>query len=298
MVPKDAHLGLASQSVVGLLYPGELGAALGRLLTSQGACVVTTCAGRSQRTAALAQEAGLIVLDSLAEVVRESTVLFSVVTTSAAMEVAEAFCDLAPLSKASMVYVDLNSIGPETARSIAGKITGVGRSFVDGAMNGLAKNIATGGTLYLSGARAEEITRLIGPAMRVRVLGSEPGQASAMKMLLGGLSKGLCALFLELAALAERRQMLPQLQEACEMIYPGMASVVNRMLPTYAQHAGRRATEMRELERMAEQSSLTPCMIEAVRELHDRLADTAFVPVDGADVVSLVRKSLAQSLWD
>jgi 3-hydroxyisobutyrate dehydrogenase-like beta-hydroxyacid dehydrogenase len=298
LVPKDAHLGLASQSVVGLLYPGELGAALGRLLTSQGACVVTTCAGRSQRTAALAQEAGLIVLDSLAEVVRESTVLFSVVTTSAAMEVAEAFCDLAPLSKASMVYVDLNSIGPETARSIAGKITGVGRSFVDGAMNGLAKNIATGGTLYLSGARAEEITRLIGPAMRVRVLGSEPGQASAMKMLLGGLSKGLCALFLELAALAERRQMLPQLQEACEMIYPGMASVVNRMLPTYAQHAGRRATEMRELERMAEQSSLTPCMIEAVRELHDRLADTAFVPVDGADVVSLVRKSLAQSLWD
>ncbi|MGH7192190.1 MAG: NAD(P)-binding domain-containing protein, partial [Candidatus Saccharimonadales bacterium] len=233
---------------VGVLYPGEMGAAFAGLLLARGVRVVTTLGGRSERTVRLAREAGVVVLNSLAEVVRQSQVVVCLVAPSAAAETADAYCELAHLSPPSAIYVDANSIGPELAKLLAAKLAHVGRGFVDAAINGLAENISTGGTLYLSGPRAAEIAGIVGNAMRVRILGPDPGQASAMKMLLGGLSKGLCALFVELATMAQRRDVLPQMLEACSMIYPGIMTVIDRMLPTYSRHAGRRATEMGELE--------------------------------------------------
>jgi hypothetical protein len=58
---------------VGILYPGEMGAALGRLLREDGVRVVTTLEGRSPRTRRLCAEAGLSVLGSLAEVLGSPT---------------------------------------------------------------------------------------------------------------------------------------------------------------------------------------------------------------------------------
>ncbi len=73
--------------------------------------------------------------------------------------------------------------------------------------------------------------------MHVQVLGDGPGAASAMKMALGGLAKGLCALFAEVALLADRHEMLGQMLDATARIYPGVFEVVERMLPTYTAHA-------------------------------------------------------------
>jgi hypothetical protein len=44
------------------------------------------------------------------------------------------------------------------------------------------------------------------------------------------------------------------------------------MLPTYAQHAARRATEMREVEQTAQSAGVDPCVLAAVRQFHDLLA--------------------------
>jgi hypothetical protein len=45
------------------------------------------------------------------------------------------------------------------------------------------------------------------------------------------------------------------------------------MLPTYAQHAGRRATEMSELEATARDAGVTPRVIEGVVKFHEALAE-------------------------
>ena len=42
---------------------------------------------------------------------------------------------------------------------------------------------------------------------------------------------------------AHRRGMLPEMMEACTMLYPGITVVIDRMLPTYARHARRRAID-------------------------------------------------------
>jgi 3-hydroxyisobutyrate dehydrogenase-like beta-hydroxyacid dehydrogenase len=231
------------------------------------------------------------VLEDLAAVVREADVVLSLVPPAAAMEVADVYYEHARLARAGAVYVDVNSVGPELAGAMAAKVEACGREFVDGAINGLAKNLASRGTLYLSGGRADDVARLFEGAMRVRVLGDQPGKASAMKMLLSGLSKGVCALVTELALVAEGRQMLPEMIEAMAQSYPGIWALVERMLPTYPKHAGRRADEMRELEQTAKASGIEPCVVAAVAGMHDMLADASLenMPPEGWTVAGLVR---------
>lgn len=279
-----------SSLTVGLLYPGEMGSTLAALLRSRGIRVVTTLAGRSPRTTKLSRDAGVIELDSLAEVVRQSAIVMSLVPPAAAEEVADAYCEVAHLSPPSALYVDVNAISPELAELLSLRVTGAGRQFVDAAVNGLARTIVTGGTLFLSGPRAGDVAELFGDQMHVRVLGDRAGLASAMKMLLSGVSKGACALFLELALLAHRRGMLGEMIDEVSRIYPGIATVVARMLPTIPQHRLRRAGEMRELEETAHAAQAT-CLIRAIREMYDQLAslplDTCPHP-DGWSVTLLI----------
>lgn len=278
---------------VGVLYPGEMGASFGKLMTAADVRVVTSLKGRSAKTAQLSRDAAIEPLPSLAEVAAESTLVFSLAETSAAVQVAQSYASVAHLAPPGAIYVDANSIGPETVRRIEVIVSACGCDFVDGAINGPAKTLSTGGTFFLSGPRADEVKGFLSPMMRVRVLGPQVGRASTMKMLLGGLTKGLCALFLELSSTAEQRQMLPDMMEACTMIYPGITTVIDRMLPTYARHAGRRSAEMRELEQTVRNSGIEPGVIAAVRELHQQLANLPFDPSDGASVASLVQRTLA-----
>jgi 3-hydroxyisobutyrate dehydrogenase-like beta-hydroxyacid dehydrogenase len=284
------------QTTIGLLYPGEMGAAVARVLRGNGASVVTTLRDRGGRTAERCVDAGITVLDSLAEVARSSSVVFSLVPPAVANEVADGYAAVASFAPAGAIYVDANSISPELACSLAATVTARGVSFVDASINGLAKNFTTGGTLFLSGDRANNVASLFGEAVRVRVLDGQIGAASTMKMLLGGLSKGLCGMFLELALVADRRGMLGEMLKATHEIYPGMQAVVDRMLPTYAEHSGRRATEMRELNKTAQASDIEPCVIEAIGRLHELLAHTNFTTASGADVRSIVRHLEAAGL--
>jgi 3-hydroxyisobutyrate dehydrogenase-like beta-hydroxyacid dehydrogenase len=280
---------------VGVLYPGELGAALAAALRAGGLRVVTAIAGRSRRTADRGRATGIVMLDSLADVIRHCGIVVSVVAPGAAREVALEYCRHAHLAPAGAIYVDANSVAPEVAESLADELSRQRIDFVDAAINGLAANLSAGGTMFLSGARAGEVARLFEGTVRVRILGGQPGRASAMKMVLSGVSKGLCALFVELALLSSRRGMSSEFLEELSRIYPGVAALVERMLPTYARHAGRRAAEMNELEDTARAAGIEPCVIEAVRRLHEALAESidAGAGVNAPTVQSLIERLAA-----
>ncbi len=278
---------------VGILYGGEMGSAVASTLLANGVRVVSTLGGRSAHTARRTDEAGMDVLPSLEDVVRTSDVVLSIVSPRAASDMAAQYAQFASVAPQKAIYVDVNSVRPELSREMARTIERAGRIFVDAAINGLAKNLTTSATLFLSGARAYEIVTLFADSVRTRVLGTDIGQAKAMKMLLAGMSKGVCALFAELGLLAERQGMLDEFIAANTEIYPGIAALVDRMLPTYAQHAGRRATEMSELEQTVRGSGLEPCLIAAIRALHEKMTNVSFdmsVGVGGGSVASLIRQ--------
>jgi 3-hydroxyisobutyrate dehydrogenase-like beta-hydroxyacid dehydrogenase len=293
---QSSHDASTSPLTVGVLYPGELGAAVGSLLRGRGIRVLTTLGARGHATVRRCREANLSVLDTLEEVVKQSNIVLSLVPPAAAEEVAASYCDRAHLAPTDAIYVDLNSISPQQSAAIGAKIEAAGRSFVDAAVNGLAKNLTKSATLFLSGARAGEVAGLFEGAMRARVLGADAGRASAMKMLLAGLSKGICALFAELSLLARQRNMLGEFTIASAEIYPGIWALAQRMLPTYAQHAARRATEMQELEGTTRAAGLDPCVIAAVRQLHEALAGATFTAGAESDIFAFIEQLAAEQV--
>jgi 3-hydroxyisobutyrate dehydrogenase-like beta-hydroxyacid dehydrogenase len=267
---------------VGILYAGEMGTALGRALIGDGLPVVTTLEGRSPRTERMCREAELVVLPSLQDVVRLADLVVSVVPPSAAAQVAKDYADLADIAPAGRLYVDANAVSPATAVEIGQVLAGRGVDYVDAAINGLAAALHTGAIIYLSGARAAEVGALFGRSMRVQVVGDTPGKASALKGALAGLSKGLTALFVEIAVMTREAGLSEFFLERCRVFYPGVMEVVERMLPTYPRHARRRAEEMAELEDAMLTFGLRPEMVHAARQVTKAMAEAGLEQPQGA----------------
>jgi 3-hydroxyisobutyrate dehydrogenase-like beta-hydroxyacid dehydrogenase len=157
--------------------------------------------------------------------------------------------------------VDLNSVSPETVRRVEAVLAPAGVGFVDGAVHGLASQLPACGTLYLSGPAAPAVAACFGPLLRVRVLGAEVGQASAFKMMISGLAKGTVALVVEMSLAARRAGLLDDLLACYRDAYPGIMALAERMLPTYPQHAARRADELAEVEHTLATLGVEPRMV-------------------------------------
>jgi 3-hydroxyisobutyrate dehydrogenase-like beta-hydroxyacid dehydrogenase len=199
-------------TVVGVLHPGEMGAAVAGVLRERGMDVLWASHGRSAATAERAQAAALEDAGDVAELYRRSEVLLSICPPHAAVDVARG------ASRFTGLYVDANAIAPKTARTIAS----IQPRFVDGGIVGPPPTQAGTTRLYLSGAEAESIAELFtGTNLDARVIA---GAASALKAAYAGWTKGSAALLLtvrelaraegvEDALLEEWRLSLPELEE-------------------------------------------------------------------------------------
>ncbi|MBS1801639.1 MAG: NAD(P)-dependent oxidoreductase [Acidobacteria bacterium] len=261
------------RSTIGILYPGEMGASFGKLLCEAGFRVITTVKGRSPRTRHLCHKNGLSAVELPREVLERSDVVISLVSPGAALSVARDVAAHLEGSSRRLLYLDANSISPLTVAQISEALGRVPVDFVDGSIFGLASQLGQRGTLYLSGARASELSAQFESIMRVKVVGDMPGQASALKMIVSGIPKGLSALFIETMMLAQNMHLLNEAMESCDEIYPSIMEVVRRMLPTYPQHAARRCEELKEVEETMLSSGLSPRIVHAVRELTSALAN-------------------------
>lgn len=264
----------APRPTIGILFPGEMGSTLGGLLLSRGVRVVTTLEGRSDRSARLCRAAGLEVLDSLREVVRHADVVVSVVTPAAATAVAQRVASELAKRHGRTLYVDINSVSPTTMEKVRSILDRPDLDLVDASIHGLASRLVGHGTLYLSGPAAAEVASLFGTPPRCVLLGNEVGRASLLKMLIGGVNKGLVALMLELSTVALLDGMLDEFWAVCRVSYPGVMEPFERLLPSYRQHAGRRGEEMAELEVTVSAAGRQPVMATAVRTLIERASES------------------------
>lgn len=179
---------------VGLLHPGEMGAAVGAALRARGVEVVWAREGRSAATADRAHAAGLEDVGTVSEVSRRADVLLSLCPPHAALEVANAVTGFRG------IYVDANAISPSTAQAIAARMP----RYVDGGVIGPPPRDASTTRLYLSGAEAASVAELFsGSLLEAKIVSDMPGAASALKMAYAGWTKGSAALLLASRAVAE-----------------------------------------------------------------------------------------------
>jgi len=247
-------------TVVGILHPGEMGAAVGAALRERGVSVLWASAGRSSATAERAEAAGLEDAGDLGAVCRRCEVLLSICPPHAAVAVAQAAAGFAG------TYVDANAIAPETARAIAS----VHPRFVDGGIVGPPPTRAGATRLYLSGEEAERIAELFaGTNVDARAI---TGSASALKAGYAGWTKGSAALLLAVRELARAEGVEDALLEEWRLSIPELEEHLAGAERSARRKGWRWIGEMEEIARSMDAQDLPTGFHEAAAEVFRRAA--------------------------
>jgi 3-hydroxyisobutyrate dehydrogenase-like beta-hydroxyacid dehydrogenase len=259
---------------VGTISAGAMGSAVGAAYRAGGHRVVTTVAGRSERTVDLAGAAGLELLPDLGRVVAEADLVLSIAPPDQARTIAEDVVAAAERTGARPLVSDWNAISPATAQEVAGILLAAGLELVDGSISGGPPRADYRTRVYVSGARATELADS-GPAwLDVRVVGAEVGLASAVKMCTASVYKGHSALLAHALVTAHATGVLAEVLDDLRDSYPRQIDRAARLLAVSTTKAGRYVGEMREIAATQASAGLTPALFEAMAEVYGRLAET------------------------
>jgi hypothetical protein len=232
---------------VGLLFPGEMGAAVGNAVREE---VLWASEGRSEETTRRAD--AFTDVGSVEELVRSSDVVLSICPPAIAEETAERVFGLG----FDGLYVEANAISPARTRRIAQ----LGPRVVDGSIIA-----AKGINLYLAGDDAQAVGGLFeGDDVRAIPLEAEVGAASALKMAFGGWNKIGIALTAQAHAIAGAYGVTEPLEAE---------GVPADRLQWVADRAWRWAPEMEEIADMCGELGLSDGIPRGAAEFYRALSD-------------------------
>jgi 3-hydroxyisobutyrate dehydrogenase-like beta-hydroxyacid dehydrogenase len=193
-------------------------------------------------------------------------VILSVCPPGAALEVARSTAGFRG------IYVDANAVSPETAREIGRVVETGGASYVDGGIIGAPPRSPGDSRLYLSGQRAGEVGQMFtGTALDARVMGDEPGAASAVKMAYAAWTKGTAALILAIRALARAEGVEETLLAEWEQSQPTLAGRSHTAALAAAAKGWRWVAEMEEIAATMAAAGLPPGFHQAAADTYIRV---------------------------
>lgn len=182
----------APPSVIAVIAPGDMGAAVGRRLRDHGARVLTRLSGRTDASRRRAEAANMS--DADVDAIAAADMILSIVPPSEALTLAESLAPALAAAARKPLYVDCNAIAPDTVEQVAAVIAQAGAPFADaGIIGGPPKPEGYTPAIYASGAEAPRFAQLNALGLDIRVMQGPVGQASALKMCYAGLTKGVQA---------------------------------------------------------------------------------------------------------
>lgn len=251
---------------VGILHPGDMGISVAATLQNSGQSVYWASEGRSAQTRDRAEKYRLIEVRTLSELCDTCGAIVSVCPPDAAEEQARQVV----MQHFRGVYIDANAISPQRALAIDHEVSGAGATFVDGGIIGGPAWQPGTTWLYLSGHAAEDAASLFaaGP-LEARVIGSEIGKASALKMCFAAYSKGTTALLCAVLAAAEGLKVRAELEAQWGAAFSAEAAQKARRVTA---KAWRFAGEMEEIAATFESVGVPGGFHAAAADLYDRMA--------------------------
>jgi len=256
---------------------GEAGGILGKDLAAAGVAVSAydlLLKSPSARDAMLSKmrQAGVRACESAVEAVTGAQVVLSAVTASSAPDVVH---ELAPVLKQGQIFMDMNSVSPNTKRGEAAIIEASGVDFVESAVMAPVPPQRIKVPMLLGGKAAADLApRLRAIGMDTTAVSDRIGVASAIKMCRSVIIKGLEALVTESMLAARRYGAEEAVLSSVAATFPQMKWCTD--LPEYlvsrvAQHGKRRAEEMREVAQALRDVDVVPFMATATAERQDWL---------------------------
>jgi 3-hydroxyisobutyrate dehydrogenase-like beta-hydroxyacid dehydrogenase len=253
-------------ATVGLLHPGAMGAAVGRVLTRAGRTVLWASQGRSAESAARARQAGLEDAGTVAELAARSELVLSICPPHGALATARAVGAL------DGIYVDANAVSPATAAEIGAVVQEAGARYVDGGIIGPPpEGPQPTARLYLSGADAPAVAALFaGTGFETPVLDGGPTAASALKMAYAGWTKGTAALLLTMREAARAHGVEEALVREWEHSIPSLPDRSAQAARAADEKGWRWVAEMREIAATLAAADLPAGFHEAAAEVFER----------------------------
>jgi 3-hydroxyisobutyrate dehydrogenase-like beta-hydroxyacid dehydrogenase len=216
---------------------------------------------------------GTTLVASSADLVDVSDLLFSTVTSSAALEAAR---QTAPFLHEHHLYADLNSVSPARKQEIAAVIGATGAGFVEAAVMAPVAPYGHRVPMLLGGPAARRFCDLMAPlGMRLEVLESATiGAAAAVKMCRSILVKGLEALMCECVLGASRYGADAHVFASVNESFPGLdwKKLADYMIGRVVVHGERRARELEEVAETLRTIGVEPIMAEAAARRQDSIA--------------------------
>jgi 3-hydroxyisobutyrate dehydrogenase-like beta-hydroxyacid dehydrogenase len=268
---------------IGILHPGEMGSAVAATVRNSGHEVCFASEGRSHRTRARAESAGLTDAGTLLNLCETCPTILSVCPPEFAAGLAAQVLALGFRG----TYLDANALSPAHKQGIAAGMQTEGVRFVDGGIIGLPPKSRGQTWLYLSGESADAIACCFaaGP-LEVEVIGTEIGQASALKMCFAAQSKGSTALLIAVMGAADRMGVLEDLKRQWTRMGPALPGEGHILRA--APKAWRWTAEMHEIAATFEAAGMPPEFHQAAALIYDMLRD--FKNADPASVEDVLKR--------
>jgi 3-hydroxyisobutyrate dehydrogenase-like beta-hydroxyacid dehydrogenase len=227
--------------------------------------------GGAMRDAARA--IGAVPAGSAAAAAEGARIVLSAVTAASARDVA---AEAAGYLRPGQLFLDINSVSPETKRANAAAVERSGARFVEAAVMAPVPPQGMKVPILLGGAAAEELVEALAPAgMRLEIATPVIGQASAIKMCRSVMIKGLEALTVECFLTARRYGVEDTIIASLDQSFPSLdwEKQVGYLAGRVVHHGRRRAAEMREVAMTVAGAGLEPLMASATADRQDWVAD-------------------------
>ena len=258
---------------IGIVSPGDMGHAVGKQLINNKVSVITALDDRSNRTKTLAKEANIKDVGSLSSLVENSDLILSILVPSQSMSFAKKIASILQKSDKSIYFAECNAIAPQTTKNISMLFENTNATFIDSGIIGGPPSETYKPTFYTSGPDTKPMLVLEESGIRVIKIGSEIGQASALKMCYAAMNKGTIAINIAVLTTAK---MLGVYESLITELGHSQNDVLKKMqkmneIPT---KADRWIGEMLEISSTFESAKVTGLFHKGAADIYDFVSKT------------------------
>ena len=262
---------------VGILNPGEMGAAVGGALRENGFDVIVALEGRSAATRDRAGRYGLRDVGSMDEVIGAADIVLCIMPPEFALATAKEVVGAMSRAGRTPPYVDCNAVAPETAKQIESVVRAAGAVFVDASIIGSPPGKTPKPTrFFASGPEADLMNVFDGKGISIKQCGPEIGRGSAVKMCYAGITKGTSALHAAILIAAEALGVADELCDELTYSQEGQLKRMERMTPALPAVSARYIGEMREISKTMGSVGVTTGFHDGATELYQLMEKTPF----------------------
>lgn len=284
---------------------GEAGQTVGRGLLAQGARLTTydilfDDPANEGRLKALAASLGISASENHSAAVKDADLVFLAVTASSSLDAARSCL---PGLREGQLFLDINSVSPQRKIQTVALVAPTGAAYVDVAVMAPVAPYGHQVPCLIGGPGAEALApRARALGMKMEVVASEVGQASAIKMFRSIMIKGLEALMLESMLAASEYGVEGRVLGSLKETFPSLdwEKLSGYLIERVVSHGKRRAAEMREVAETEREIGLEPIMAAATAARQQWLADLRVKETlrakteDRAELVRAIRRAIGK----